>query len=69
MTEAGRPFDAAGVVAMSPCGHWWSYPWQMTLAQLHDVVAFHGGTVCPSCESARDDRQGPTARPTIGRMN
>ncbi|MDP8921294.1 MAG: hypothetical protein M3O34_00215 [Chloroflexota bacterium] len=69
MNQAGEPFGEAGLVAMSVCGHWWTYPWRMTLGQLHEVVAFHGITVCPFCESARDGRGSTAARPTIGRLN
>ena len=69
MTEAGRPFEDAGLVAMSACGHWWTYPWRMTLAQSHDVVAFHAGLTCPFCETARDNRRSGAALPIGGRGN
>ncbi len=69
MNEAARPFDDVGLVALSACGHWWTYPWRMTSAQLHDVLTFHESTVCPFCETAQDTRRSSVARPTIGRLN
>ncbi len=69
MNHAARPFGDAGLVAMSVCGHWWTYPWRMSLAQLHDVVAFHHITVCPFCAETRDARRSSVARPSIGRLN
>ncbi len=69
MNPAAQPFDDAGLVAEPACGHWWTYPWRMTLAQLHDVVAFHQATVCPLCENVRDTRRSSAPRPTIGRLN
>ncbi len=69
MNLAAQPFDDAGLVALSICGHWWTYPWRMTLAQFHEVVAFNQITACPFCETARDHRRSSVARPTIGRLN
>ena len=69
MNYAAQPFDGAGLVAMSACGHWWAYPWRMSLAQLHDVVAFHRVTACPFCETIQENRRSSMARPTIGRLN
>jgi hypothetical protein len=36
-----QPLDAAGLVAFTPCGHWWVYPVHATVAQLHDVARFN----------------------------
>ncbi|MDP8921768.1 MAG: hypothetical protein M3O34_02700 [Chloroflexota bacterium] len=69
MNEAARSFDDAGLVAVSACGHWWTYSWRMTLEQLHEVLDFHRITVCPFCEVAQDSRRGSTAPPTISRVN
>jgi hypothetical protein len=69
MNSAAQPFDDAGLVAMSTCGHWWTYPWRMALGQFHDVVAFHQATICPFCETTQGNRRSSAARPTIGRLN
>ena len=69
MNEAGRRFEKAGLVAMSACGHWWTYPWRMTLEQSHDVVDFHEITTCSFCEVVRDNRRSSAAHSTNGRGN
>ena len=44
--------EGAGLIAVSTCGHWWTYPFRMTTAQMHDVARFNRMTRCPFCITA-----------------
>ncbi len=50
--EAVRSLGDAGLVAVSRCGHWWTYPFGMTVEQMHEVARFNRMTPCPFCFSA-----------------
>jgi hypothetical protein len=67
--EAVRALGGAGLVAVSTCGHWWTYPFAMTFEQMHDVARFNRVTPCPFCVAARQARANAQARPPSRRMN
>ena len=39
----------AGLVAFTPCGHWWVYPIRADAAQLHRLARFNLGLACSFC--------------------
>jgi hypothetical protein len=51
------------------CGHWWTYPWDVAPAMLHEVVAFHGLSVCSFCAADQSERLTDRAGPVAGRIN
>ncbi len=67
--EAVRTLGDAGLVAVSACGHWWTYPFRMTDGQVHDVARFNRMTPCPFCVAARQVRTRAQARPPARRLN
>jgi hypothetical protein len=41
--------DPCGLVAVMPCGHWWTYPVHASVEQMHEVARFNRGLACGSC--------------------
>jgi len=64
-----QPLDAAGLVAFTPCGHWWVYPCHATAAQLHDLARFNLGIACSFCLAAWQDATHARACGTARRVN
>ncbi len=48
----GVPLDHAGLVAFTPCGHWWVYPVRAGPEQLHELARFNLGIACGFCLAA-----------------
>ena len=67
--EAVRALGDAGLVAVSTCGHWWTYPFRMTTEQMHDVARFNRMTPCPFCISEQQAQTKAQARPPSRRAN
>ena len=44
-----QPLGGAGLVAFTPCGHWWVYPCHASPAQMHDLARFNLGIACGFC--------------------
>ena len=60
----------AGLVALTPCGHWWMYPTaSATAAQMHDLARFNLGVVCSFCLAAYHDATNAKACGTATRVN
>ncbi len=68
MTDGGRPFGPAALIAISTCGGWWVYPWAMRLAQVHQLLRFHAVTPCRLCLK-RSETADTITHPLIGRTN
>lgn len=69
VNETRRSFDRTGLVAISTCGHWWTYPWDDAPTMLHEVVAFHGLSQCSFCAADQSERSSDRAGPVAGRRN
>ena len=41
-----QPLEDAGLVAFTPCGHWWVYPCHATAEQMHELARFNLGIAC-----------------------
>jgi hypothetical protein len=60
----------AGLVALTPCGHWWMYPAaSATATQMHDLARFNLGIACSFCLAAYHDATHPRACGTATRVN
>ena len=69
-THAGaQPMAFAGLVAFTPCGHWWIYPTRADPEQLHELARFNLGIACSFCFAARLDATHVRASGTAGRVN
>ncbi len=66
LTYGNERFAHAGLVALTPCGHWWVYPEPATAEQMHELARFNLGIACSFClaawHNARHARAGGTAR-------
>ena len=49
ITAGNEPLDTAGLVAFTPCGHWWVNPTRATPEQMHDLARFNLGIACGFC--------------------
>jgi hypothetical protein len=49
ITGGNEPLEGAGLVAFTPCGHWWVYPTHATPEQMHDLARFNLGIACSFC--------------------
>jgi hypothetical protein len=63
------PLDDAGLVAFTPCGHWWVYPVHATAEQMHELARFNLGIACSFCLAAWQDATRPRACGTATRVN
>jgi len=63
------PLDDAGLVAFTPCGHWWVYPVHASPEQMHDLARFNLGIACSFCLAERQAATQPQARGTATRIN
>ena len=60
----------AGLVALTPCGHWWVYPaTSATAAQLHHRASFNLGVACSFCLAAYHHAANAKACGTATRVN
>lgn len=59
----------AGVVAVTPCGHWWVYPVRASAEQMHDLARFNLGVACSFCLAAWHDATHVRAGGTVTRVN
>jgi hypothetical protein len=64
-----QPLDDAGLVAFTPCGHWWVYPIHANAAQMHEVARFNLGIACSFCLAGWLDATHPRASGTAWRVN
>ena len=59
-TGGNEPLGPAGLVALTPCGHWWVYPVRADAEQMHDLARFNLGIACSFCladwQRAREPR-------------
>jgi hypothetical protein len=67
--DGAQPLDAAGLVAFTPCGHWWVYPGHAIAEQMHDVARFNLGIACSFCLAAWHDVTHVRAGGTAWRLN
>jgi hypothetical protein len=63
------PLDDAGLVAFTPCGHWWVYPVHASPEQMHDLARFNLGIACSFCLAEWQAATRPQARGTATRIN
>jgi hypothetical protein len=52
----------AGLVAFTPCGHWWVYPVHADPEQLQELARFNLGIACSFCLA----EQAPTLPVVLG---
>ena len=55
MQAGSQPLGDAGLVAFTPCGHWWVYPVCANAGQMHELARFNLGIACSFCQVARHD--------------
>ena len=63
------PLDGTGLVAFTPCGHWWVYPGCTTTEEMHALARFHLGVACSFCLTAWQDATHARACGTATRVN
>jgi hypothetical protein len=68
-TYGNDPLDSAGLVAFTPCGHWWVYPVRVTIEQMHDLARFNLGIACSFCLADWQAATHARSRPTVSRVN
>jgi hypothetical protein len=69
-THAGAQLlDDAGLVAFTPCGHWWIYRTRADAEQMHELAHFNLGIACTFCFAARLDATRAKACGTALRVN
>ena len=68
-TYGADPLGGAGLVAFTPCGHWWVYPVHATAEQMHDLARFNLGLACSFCLAAWQDATHVRACGTTLRVN
>lgn len=61
--------DDAGLVAFTPCGHWWIYPTRADVEQMHELARFNLGIACSFCLASRLDATHARAAGTTQRVN
>jgi hypothetical protein len=61
--------EHAGLVAFTPCGHWWVYPEPATAEQMHNASRFNFGIACSFCRTAWHDALHPRRGGTLLRLN
>lgn len=49
LLAGAEPLDDAGLIALTPCGHWWVYPCHASIQQMHDLARFNLGIACTFC--------------------
>ena len=69
MTAGNEPLGDTGLVAFTPCGHWWVYRTPATAEQMHDVARSNLGIVCSFCLGDRHAATCAHARGPAGRAN
>ena len=68
-TYGNDPLGPAGLVAFTPCGHWWVYPVHADAEQMHDLARFNLGIACSFCLGEWQAAIRAQARPTPTRIN
>lgn len=69
INSGNDPLDSAGLVAFTPCGHWWVYPTRATPEQMHDLAWFNLGIACSFCLAAWQTAISARANGTATRVN
>jgi hypothetical protein len=69
ITSGNEPLETAGLVAFTPCGHWWVYPTRATPEQMHDLARFNLGIACTFCLAEWRAAIHIQGRATVTRMN
>jgi hypothetical protein len=69
LNPGAQRLEDAGLVAFTPCGHWWVYPEPATAEQMHEVARFNLGITCGFCRAAWHDATHPRACGTVWRVN
>jgi hypothetical protein len=64
-----QPLDDAGLVAFTPCGHWWVYSVHADAEQMHELARFTLGIACSFCLTAWLDATYVRACGTPTRVN
>ena len=61
--------DDAGLVAFTPCGHWWVYPTRADVEQMHELARFNLGIACSFCLASWQDATHARRGGTLLRLN
>jgi hypothetical protein len=69
MPAGSDPLSPAGLVAFTPCGHWWVYPVHADAEQMHDLARFNLGVACSFCIAEWQAATHTHSRPTVLRVN
>ncbi len=69
ITGGNEPLDGSGLVAFTPCGHWWVYPTRADPEQMHDLARFNLGIACSFCLAAWQAATRTQAQVTEARVN
>ncbi len=69
ITGGNEPLEGAGLVAFTPCGHWWVYPVHGSAEQLHELARFNLGIACSFCLAAWQAATQARTPGTVSRVN
>ena len=69
ITGGNEPLERAGLIAFTPCGHWWVYSVHTTAEQMHDLARFNLGIACSFCLVAWQDTTNVRVSGTPTRVN
>jgi hypothetical protein len=69
INAGAQPLESAGLVAFTPCGHWWVYPGCANAEEMHALARFNLGIACSFCLAAWQAATHVTAGGTATRVN